>query len=360
MEIGQKKFYVYPKNQSLDDTWFVKYVPAETNKPLKIQIPNLDSAQKRIDYANKIIIDIQTNGYESSHQKRFVPTSKIMELLNGVLDAKKTRISNKSFSDFKTHLFHYQDYTEIHKNEDAEAFLNWLATEKKLNPSTINGARSTLKSLYKPLVASKKVLSNPFDTTTKMPEHRMGAKWYKPHQQKLLKKAIQEHEPCLWLPVQYLYYCFIRRNEMRRLQVSDVDLFEGKINIPANKSKNRKNQFVTIPEPLLIQMIDLKIDSYPSDFYLIGLDGMPSKDQIGENYLTMKHKRITELLNLPKYYSFYSWKHTGVVMFYKNNSGKLRELQMQLRHHSLEMVQIYLESLGISDMPELKTGFPTL
>jgi integrase len=360
MKIGQKKIFVYPKSQSLDSVWFVKYVPAGTNKPLKIQIPNLDSAEKRLSFANQIIIDIQTNGYTSSHNKAFVPTLKIMELLNEVLNSKKTRISKKSFSDFKTHLIHFQDYTEIHQNQDAEAFLNWLASEKKLNPSTINGARSTLKSLYKPLVTTKKVLANPFDATTKMPEHRMGAKWYKPHQQKLLKKTIQEQEPCLWLPVQYLYYCFIRRNEMRRLQVSDVDLFEGTINIPAHKSKNRKNQFVTIPEPLLMQMIDLKIGDYPSDFYLIGLDGLPSEKQIGENYLTLKHKRITELLNLPKYYSFYSWKHTGAVMFYKNNPGKLRELQVQLRHHSLEMVQIYLESLGISDMPELKTGFPTL
>jgi hypothetical protein len=95
MQMGQKNFFIYPKNQSLDKVWFVKYIPADTNKPLKIQIPNLNSVEQRITFANKISVDIQTNGYKNSHSKAFCPTSKILEMLNDVLNRKKARISLK-------------------------------------------------------------------------------------------------------------------------------------------------------------------------------------------------------------------------------------------------------------------------
>ena len=41
-----------------------------------------------------------------------------------------------------------------------------------------------------------------------------------------------------------------------------------------------------------------------------------------------------------------SWKHTGAGTFVKNN-GNLKDLQTQLRHHSLDQVNDYLKDMGV-------------
>jgi L-asparaginase II len=58
-------------------------------------------------------------------------------------------------------------------------------------------------------------------------------------------------------------------------------------------------------------------------------------------------------------HNFCSWKHTGVIA--ASQSGiNMKDLQMQLRHHSLDMVNEYLKQLGVIDSVALRENFPTL
>ena len=53
----------------------------------------------------------------------------------------------------------------------------------------------------------------------------------------------------------------------------------------------------------------------------------------------------------------YSWKHTGAVMAVKAGIH-IKQLQIQLRHHSLDQVDQYLRDLGVSDLSDLARSFP--
>jgi len=77
------------------------------------------------------------------------------------------------------------------------------------------------------------------------------------------------------------------------------------------------------------------------------------------DYLSKLHRKVLTVLGIKGRYGFYSWKHTGAV---KSIQARInaKELQMQLRHHSLDMVNEYLKNLGIMDADGIKHKFPMI
>ncbi|MCX6270509.1 MAG: hypothetical protein NTU44_04675 [Bacteroidetes bacterium] len=60
-------------------------------------------------------------------------------------------------------------------------------------------------------------------------------------------------------------------------------------------------------------------------------------------------------MGLTQDYKFYSLKHTGAVKAIKYIPVK--DLQMQLRHHSLDQVDAYLRQMKAVESEELRTPF---
>ena len=68
---------------------------------------------------------------------------------------------------------------------------------------------------------------------------------------------------------------------------------------------------------------------------------------LGVNSMKDRHLEILKEIKFnTSRHKMYSWKHTGVVTFVKNN-GNLKDLQTQLRHHSLDQVNDYLKDMGV-------------
>lgn len=74
------------------------------------------------------------------------------------------------------------------------------------------------------------------------------ARYFSKGQIKFLSKTLSKEDPELWLAVQFIFYCFIRPNELRQLKVSNVIVEDARICIPAHISKNKKTQYIIIPE----------------------------------------------------------------------------------------------------------------
>jgi integrase len=65
-------------------------------------------------------------------------------------------------------------------------------------------------------------------------------------------------------------------------------------------------------------------------------------------------------IDLPKGYTFYSWKNTGAVMMYKNGV-KMKYISLLMGHSSIEITDIYFKSLGIDDvMNEINIAYPSI
>ena len=159
--------------------------------------------------------------------------------------------------------------------------------------------------------------------------------------------------PELQLVAQLQYYCFIRPGELRLLRVDDIEFETKRILIRATVSKNRKEQYVAIPNAFLPALSAAVLGRVPSD-YLFG-DGFTPRRK---DYFAKKHQAILKEARIDTTrHKLYSWKHSGVVAAVRAGIH-IKELQIQLRHHSLDQVNAYLRQLGVSDLENLQDKFP--
>ncbi|RMF27952.1 MAG: site-specific integrase [Bacteroidetes bacterium] len=179
------------------------------------------------------------------------------------------------------------------------------------------------------------------------------AKYFQRHQVEQIRDYLAECDPVLWLACQFCYYCFIRPGELRLLRVGDIQFDDWKICVPARVAKNGKQQYVTIPVAFRSEVLKLA-RRRPAEYVVWVSD--PLKP-VSVNWISRRFRRVLDELGFPKEYKFYSWKHTGAVACVRAGVG-VKELQVQLRHHSLEEVDKYLRQLGVADLQGLEANFP--
>lgn len=217
--------------------------------------------------------------------------------------------------------------------------------------TTYNKYRATLKRLFDNVGATYL-----FEGIKPLKAISTPARYFQTYQAMRLSRHIKESDERLWLFVQLIYYCFIRPGELRLIQVGDFMLDDREIRIAGEKAKNKKTEYVAIPD-VFFPSLDFLYYEEPGK-YLFQSNQSPSKP-VGKNFMYNQHQRILNELNFPKGYSLYSWKHTGAVAAAKAGIG-MKELQLQLRHHSLDQTDQYLRQMGIRDVDKLRYEFPEI
>ena len=243
--------------------------------------------------------------------------------------------------------------------EDGEEFLKYLQAERNIGATTRNAYLLTLRTLFKTMKENGILQENVWNKIPKIAESRLGKLPLKASMKQRLKNYFIENDPEMWLFVQLQYYCFIRPGELRLLTVGAINLDDATILIDAKISKNKKSEYVIIPPPLLQYFNEIEIWRYKHDHFLFSLDGVPGKETYSKDVFNRRHKAVTRKFGYNDRYSLYSWKHTGACDAIRAGV-KIKELQIQLRHADLQTTDIYLRSIGIKDLDDLRDKFPTL
>jgi integrase len=358
MSQSEKNFLLRDQGHDLTKTWFVHFKHPKTGKWLKAYdgINAADTVEGRVAAAGVLIEKLKLR-YPPP------PANAIQRAqLYQALEERRPELREKSWGNFETKLnllFAYLGEREV-TPQSVQEFLREYQKDRK--PATVHEARRSLKFLFERCGMGhflkgfevKKGKSEP-------------ARYFQDHQAQQLKDNLERHDPELWLHCQFIYYCFVRpRAELRFLKVEDIYFDEQKLLIRSDffqkgkkghlppGSKNHKTEFVAIPDAFLPALEHLKAlppSSYvfhaPKDIY----------KPIGRNTLGLRFSTVLKLLGFSSEYKLYSWKHTGAVACVKAGIS-LKELQIQLRHHSLDMVDRYLRQLGVADLVKLRTQFP--
>ncbi len=154
----------------------------------------------------------------------------------------------------------------------------------------------------------------------------------------------------------FIFYGFLRPIELRKLLVKQVDLQTRKINISGKQSKNSKNDYIKISNTFASILIRYKFLERDGNEPLFSC----TEDlKYSRNKFSVKFSEIRDREGLPKEYSLYCWKHTGVVEHYKSGA-KIKWLQKQCRHHSIEMTDKYLKDLGLFENDDILNNAPEI
>lgn len=230
-------------------------------------------------------------------------------------------------------------------SSDIQSF--FLHIKQKLKPGTYNDYVQVIGQLLRAVGAEM-----PHVARAKKVEPR-PAQYFSTSQVRFLAKEIGASDAELWLFIQFIYYCFIRPGELRLLRVGDIMPEDGKILVRGDISKNRKDQYVAIPAPFK-GSLDSLMSKNPNYFVFGG--AKPRR----KDYYSRRHQSILKALGFDTTkYKLYSWKHSGAVACARAGVP-MKQLQIQLRHHSLDQVNDYLRQMGVSDLADLSDMFPSI
>jgi integrase len=354
MKTGKKilpKIRLYDYNGDLSKRWFIywsengKRIPKYKGINLYNTVKERERAAKKlIKYWEEQLSENVTGFGKTAYAKQYKQTMEFMDKI-------RVSLRKKTHQQYCSHLKIFFSWNERHPitTEQIEKFLIHL--------SEIGRTQKTIHNYYRTLrrVFSKTIDEDIMDKIEVKKGSSTPAQYFSQGQIKYLKSKMAAEKPTLWLAVQFVYYCFIRPNELRNLKVGDILLEEKKICIPKEVSKNKKTQYIVIPDSFCNTLEEALVGKNPA-LYVIGFDYKP----VGMNWMSSRHQKFLRGHHFDtKRFKFYSWKHTGAVMAAKNKVH-IKQLQMQLRHHSLDQVNQYLRQMGVFDMGDFSSKMPEL
>lgn len=151
----------------------------------------------------------------------------------------------------------------------------------------------------------------------------------------------KERDPYFLFACYLLYYSFIRPVEMTRLKVRYFNLKDGTIILPADITKNRKTQTITLPKKVLAYGLELGVFSAPMDDFIFSLKLRPGTEEIDPKLFRDHWEKLRKALGLRREWKFYSLKDTGITQMLKTDGIKSIEVRDQARHSSLAVTEIY-------------------
>ncbi len=356
--------YLYDADGDLSKRWEIHYwiydEDSSTVVRRKKTIPQklYPSAKERRAYAAPLIREINQMLVEGF----FIPSSKKVSSLISVpdaivlyLEAKKKTV--RTFKDFRTILGTIlKPYAEVNwknrvladiKPDDIVKYLDFIQVERAISNRTRNQYRGFISSLFQYWIQRGAIEINPVRSVKSEKEEK--TKRFIPfstHQVELLRQTIKNESPQLFLCISFIYYTFLRPKELRLMRIEWIDLPNKKLMVPAEVSKNKKSQYVSIPPALEQIIIESGILKYQRELYAFGKSGVPELTPWGMHHMNLKHKEFIKKLGLSENHTLYSWKHTGACNLYKAYKD-IKLVQRQCRHADVQTTDRYLRDLGM-------------
>ena len=348
---------IHPKDQSLSKTWYVEYKLENQSRQKKYgKLSSFFTVEEKLIEANRIVDEIQKQF--GGIQEKNAGVEFVVKTISSTFESRGNYLRKKSVQTYNSKVIEFvrwyrknHNTPEVINNGVGHSFVKHLR-EKKLANKTINAYRATIKEFW------PKSMENPFKDTIKLKEESVSYLYFDEIKQQQLSYEIPKKDPQLWLAVQFQFYLLLRPNELRTIKIGQLNLIDQKVQMHGVDAKNHKTMFIAIPDELMPYLQFLK--SYPPYFYVFGNKKKPGIKCWGMKHFAYAHQAILKKLGYnTEVYKFYSWKHTGAVMFYLQTAD-LKALQIQGRWHSLDMVDEYLKNLGVMDLERIKNSFPKI
>ncbi len=400
----RQKLFIRPKlddaNGDLTKQWFIYYSVPDPQRPGKLVRKkdykglNLPTAQERYQaaeikiselnkmleqgwnpyyddsgtvYADQLqykhVADIYSNKICSNKTVRYY-ASQFIESMTGLDETGTLPTYRSKLRVFTMWIeangFAQYDVAAITNDTIVEFFL-FLINKRKLSENTVRKYRHIIHSLFEYIIKhNKQVYQTPvYDIPKSQYINEAAPEPIRKHDRELLLEAMQADQQLL-LFVKFEYYCMIRPRELRFTKIGDIDFYAGRIDISRQRAKTNMQRKPIIPDVFLQELIEVfKLNTYPESFYVFGTGRIPGPVPIGNNTLRYRFAIIRDKLKLPKTYTLYSWKHTGVVE--ADAAGvSMRHIQHQCGHAYLSTTEAYARKKRGFVSEEIKLNFPKL
>lgn len=300
-----------------------------------------------------------------------IPTD-ITTAIERILALKKTSLKNKSLRNYSdiskmfTSWLKDNGFSKLKlyqfSNQLAQAYMDYLLINKKYSGKSHNNQLGILKAFFNGMKAPgrKWITENPFVGIAELPEDVGANLAYTDQEAKQLTDYFKRNDIRMYFAINFPFHAFIRKTELTNIRVGDIDWENLTIKLNSQDTKNRIQDSITITEGLMKVLLEMGLDMAPKHYYIFGKgmltceEKMTRPDDISDRHFKLKKAFIADCkknnikttLKENDGKAFYSWKHTGVVSYWKIVKD-IYYMMRQLRHHDMKVTMIYLKSIGL-------------
>jgi integrase/recombinase XerD len=324
----------------------------------RLRVPVMKNKAERLRHGKKIVLEINLklvdgwSPYLEETGKNFKTFKEVIEeflkhlkkqLKDGVMraDTLRTYSSNLNLLQqyFVEKSIKINFAVEINKKTCVN-YLDWIYLDRNNSPRTRNNHLIFLK-LFCSFLVSRGVLSE--NPTAGIQPMKLPAKTREVFPEDIKNKInakLQSYDNGYYALCMTTYFCLIRNTELGKLKVNMVNLEESSIFLPKEISKNKKDEFITIPSQFLSILKNHIGKASPNDYLFSNDDFNVGAIQMPVRKIASAWEKIRDELKLGKKYQFYSLKDTGITDLL--NSGipaiKVRD---QARHYDIKITELY-------------------
>lgn len=275
--------------------------------------------------------------YHSKHQSKSKTISsyksKLTDLLATIGDVQVSEITTKDLEDFIISKVNDDSYSQL----------------------TIKFAKTTFSTFYNVLISLGYDLTNQATTINNKIKSFKETKEkhlpYNPQQVKDLMAYLDANDPYTALFSRFIYYTFLRPNEIRQLQVRDLNLVNNTITVRAitkKVTKNVTNDLIDIPNEFIPSLEKLNLSkANPNDYILGNTSTFVAPTMIGINTPLTRLRKALKHLKLDKQgYGLYSFKHTGNIARWNSGTWEINEIMVANRHSNPQQTLTYLRDIN--------------
>lgn len=324
----------------------------------RLRVPSIKSKTERIKHAKKIVLEINTRLIEGwspflettgKNHKTFTDAvagflKQIQKQLNdGVVRPDTLRTYNSNLNLLQQFIAEKRlkitFALEINKKFCVQ-YLDWIYIDRNNSPRTRNNHLAFVK-LFCAYLVNRGILSeNPVNGIIPMKTQTKKREVFPVVIKNKITEKLKTYDGGFYALCMTTYFCLIRNTELGKMKVNLINIDLSTIFLPKEISKNKKDEYITIPSQFLPALKNHIKNANP-DHYLFSSDNFNvGKVQMPVRKIATAWEKLRKELKLESKYQFYSLKDTGITDLL--NSGipaiKVRD---QARHYDIKITELY-------------------
>ncbi|PHS07025.1 MAG: integrase [Kordia sp.] len=325
----------------------------------RLRVRPLKNATERKKHAKRTVAEINSklergwNPYiEDNATKSFAIISEVIEqylkqLQKQVKDKALRPDTERSYKSYLKNLLSYMEmkgesnmYCINFTRAFVIGFLDYIYYDRNNSGGTHNNYLMGIRIFSKYLLERDFISIDPTLKITTKRKEKKKREMIPTAIRKNINAYLTEHNKNYLTLCLATYFCFIRRTELTKIKVSDINLKGGYILIDGEDSKNHKTEPVTIPMEYMPMLINHISKSNNSDYVFSANNYKAGAEQLNPKKISDEWSKMRKIMGFSTVYQFYSLKDSGITELL--NSGipaiKVRD---QARHHDLKVTEGY-------------------
>lgn len=249
-------------------------------------------------------------------------------------------------------------YASMFSHSHAVRYMDYITDTRNVGPATYNNNLKIARVFFNWMKERCYTKQNPFDQIKPKKKPQKKRVIIPKEIRAKIVSDLEEHENKEFIIVCMLIYnSLIRRSELKKLRISNVNLEKRYIAIPSDVAKNHKARVATLTPELIDRLKALNLERYPDDYFLFGRTLTPSKEMMEACRLTKEWAKLRKRLKLPTEMQLYSLRDTGIFDMLKSGIDDLSVMQ-HADHSSLDITTIYANHYDPNLIDKIYTQSP--